>query len=144
MSALQQLFLTVFGAIIILTLGQVIIRFVIEPIQKQRGIIGTIASSLIFYANIYSNSEGVDGERIKETSVTLRRHASDLASITLMIPVYCAWEYFRVCPQRRNIRQAIKDLTFLSNKVHTTGMEDWISGARRRIEKALGIEWFDK
>ena len=137
-----KLFLTVLGSIAVLTLGELIKKFAIAPIQEQKRVIGAVAASLMFYANVYSAPAGIDGATIDETSKALRKHASELTSTTLMIPFYFAWECLRFCPSMKNIRQAIKDLTFLSNNVHSPmGMENFRIGARQRIEKALGIDW---
>ena len=142
MNGVFQLPLTIFGSIVVLTLGELIIKLVIAPIQEQRKAIGAIASSLMFYADVYIHPAGVRGDILSETSTTLRKHASELTSTTLMIPFYFAWEPLRFCPSMGNIRQAIKELTFLSNNVHSPmGMENFRVGARQRIEKALGIDW---
>ncbi len=143
MSELHQIILTssftILGGIIIFITGQVVVRFLIEPIQEQYKVIGRIASSLLFYANVYANPGFVAKEFSDETTESLRRHASDLISSTRMIPLYRLWEVLGVSPKSEEIKQAFKDLIFLANSTHT-GSTEWNIGARRRIEKSLHIE----
>jgi len=40
----------------IFVLGQVLLRFFLEPIQEQRRIIGEIASALVYLANIQDST----------------------------------------------------------------------------------------
>jgi len=40
----------------IFVLGQVLLRFLVEPIQEQRRIIGEIASALVYLANIQDST----------------------------------------------------------------------------------------
>ncbi|MCJ7635467.1 hypothetical protein MUP77_24145, partial [Candidatus Bathyarchaeota archaeon] len=48
--------LTIFGGIVVLTMGQIITKFFIEPIHEQFRLIGEINDSLIYYANVYCNA----------------------------------------------------------------------------------------
>ena len=61
--------LTVLTGLFILVIGQIIIRFIIEPIQQQDRIIGDIYYTLSYYANIYTQHHGMDINKLKETSV---------------------------------------------------------------------------
>ncbi len=47
--------ITILGGFIVFVLGQIVVKFFIEPIHEQSKTIGEIAYSLIFYANLYSN-----------------------------------------------------------------------------------------
>src|SRR5687768_13838110 len=42
---------TILGGIIIFVVGQVVAKFIIEPLYEQSKLIGEIANSLIYYAN---------------------------------------------------------------------------------------------
>ena len=47
--------LTITGGVLIFVLGQMILKFVIEPIHEFNKLKGEIAYSLVFYANVYMN-----------------------------------------------------------------------------------------
>ena len=47
--------ITIFGGFVVFVLGQMTLKFLIEPIHSQAEITGQIAHSLIFYANLYGN-----------------------------------------------------------------------------------------
>jgi hypothetical protein len=44
--------LTIFGGILVFVIGQVVVKFIIEPLHEQAKLIGEIANSLIFFANV--------------------------------------------------------------------------------------------
>ena len=44
--------LTVMGGVIVLVVGQIVVKFLLEPFQNHRKLIGEIANSLILYANV--------------------------------------------------------------------------------------------
>ena len=138
----MQMLLTILGAIAILVLGQLIIKFIMEPIQEHRKLRGRILSDLIFYANVYNNPGWNPEQRAAEASATLRRHAADLISASFIIPFYRAWAAPWICVKRENIKLAHKDLIFLSNSTGSSGKSDWNKDAQKRIEKALSIDWF--
>ncbi len=132
--------LTILGGIFVLVAGQVVIRFLIEPLQEQCKVIGRIASDLVFYARFYANPGLVEKEFSDRTMEVLRRHASDLKAVNRMIPFYGLWALLGRNPTRNEVKQASKDLIFLSNATGDTGRSEWNRGARKRIEKALHIE----
>lgn len=70
--------LTVLGGIVVFVMGQIITKFFIEPLHEQSKLIGEIAYSLIFYANLYSNPGSGNFEKIEEASKVLRQQASQL------------------------------------------------------------------
>ena len=49
------IFATVISGTLIFVIGQIILKFIIEPIHKQKEIIGEIADALIYYADVFSN-----------------------------------------------------------------------------------------
>ena len=116
--------LTLSGGIIVLVFGQIVIKFIIEPIQEQSKIIGEIAKSVIFYANIGANVQQHYYDRLKEcaemeepaktlmsnryeeiiknhwekadnASVELRKLATNLLGISNTIPFYVFWSFLK-------------------------------------------------
>jgi len=157
--------LTVLGGIIIFVAGQVVVKFLIEPFQNYTKLIGEIAGSVIFYANVgpslhdfyLSQLEELDKvdnprkeiieERLKEIIMndykkmdeakrTLRQQASQLMGTTNMIPMYNFWAFFRVVPRRRDIIKASSDLIGLSNFTSKEGT----GNMEKEIAKNLRIK----
>jgi hypothetical protein len=44
---------TIIGGVFVYTISQVLTKFIIDPINEQKKLIGEIADTLIFYDNIY-------------------------------------------------------------------------------------------
>jgi hypothetical protein len=93
MSSVVTAALTALFAVIVFVAGQLAQRFILEPIQEQRKIIGEIAFSLLFHANVsdmaeLSNAGLVQLEEPKEVVKTLRSLAGRLRSTLYTIPFY--------------------------------------------------------
>jgi len=128
--------LTIFGGIVVLTIGQIITKFFIEPIHEQFRLIGEITDSLIFYANIYCNPGFGREEDWKKAENVLRQRASQLMAKTYVIRCYKLWQYLKIVRKYTDIIEARKNLIGLSNSVrHSNQMEN----NKRRVE---GIEKF--
>src|SRR5215210_5586336 len=78
-------------AVLVFVAGQIVQRFVLEPIQEQKRLIGEIAHALLFYAN--RNAAGGEmgaftAEQIHEASRHLRDLAGHLRSSIFYVPFY--------------------------------------------------------
>jgi hypothetical protein len=134
--------ITIFGGFFVFVLGQIVIKFFIEPIQKQSEAIGDIAHSLIYYADQYSNPGSGKPEDIKETSNVLRKLASELVAKTYVIKLYIIWESLKLVPKRNAIMEAHSNLIGLSNIVYEkhVGMVKEAYEMRKNIERSLNIK----
>ncbi len=136
--------ITIAGGVIVYTLGHLCVALIVEPIHRLRSLIGEIADSLIFYANLYSNPElnTIDNLHLyDEASETLRRHASQLRARAHAIPGYRLWASMRLVREKREIEDASVELIGLSNSVKgvpgVTGIEN--DRTSHKIEELLGI-----
>jgi hypothetical protein len=115
--AALTIFSTVLSGTLVYVIGQIILKFFIEPVQELKKTIGVISHSLIERANVISNP-GISVKDVEhETSRELRNLASHLTSHLCLIPCYpwTAW-IFRL-PTRAEIRNASKNLIGLANSV---------------------------
>lgn len=55
MADIFQAFLTAFAAIFVFVVGQIIVKFFIEPVEALKKHIGDIADTLIYYSNVIVN-----------------------------------------------------------------------------------------
>ncbi len=94
MTKLPEIILTstfaVFGGVVVFVLGQVAVKFFIEPIQEVWRAIGEIADSLIFYADLHANPGPFACEKRMVASESFRRQASQLKGKTSVV----AWDRF--------------------------------------------------
>jgi hypothetical protein len=148
----MTIFWTIFAGVCVYVLGQLALKFVIDPVHQQRETIGKIVDFLIYHADRYTNPGGfralddlLQAQRenrvalLNETKRAARMLASDLMVRTLAIPFYGLLERFGWAPTRANIREAQSGLFFLSNALYEGG--DGIENYEKAqsIEKALGV-----
>jgi hypothetical protein len=139
--------LTVAGGIVILVFGQIIVKFLIEPLHEQAKLIGEIANSLIFYANVGAPTEPYYYAQLKEAAKldepirklaveryeqiiknewkkaddaaqNLREQASQLMGRTHAIPLYRLWQFLRVVPRIEDVLESSSQLIGMANSVH--------------------------
>lgn len=109
---------TIVGGVSILLLGQLALRLFIDPINKQAELIGEIAHSLTYYANIYGNSNISDSKDRIEASNTLRRQASQLRASAWTIRWYSLWQTFGFIPRKDDVLKASSNIIGLSNSMN--------------------------
>ena len=130
--------LTIFGGVFVFTIGQLISKFLIEPIHEQSKCIGEIADALIFYANLYA-SPGTDmPEKRHEASKSLRQYGSLIISKTHMIKFYSLLEKLGLVRKQKDILEASQELIRLSNSIYS-GKYVFNITSRQKIMKALNI-----
>lgn len=155
--------ITVLGGFIVYVAGQIFTKFLIDPINEQKQIIGKIADALIFYANKYYSIVGYDtstgfstlwssSEEREQTkkveeenkkrnnliSDTIRSLGTQLLSKTYIIPYYGFFAKLGLVKTEKNIIAAQHGLMGLSNMV---GDPDWEMRAKfeKEIRVALGL-----
>ncbi|MFA6422301.1 MAG: hypothetical protein WCV92_02810 [Candidatus Buchananbacteria bacterium] len=115
----MTIFLTIISGVLIFVIGQVIQKFIIEPIYQQKQVIGNIADSLIFYANIYSNPIKSKDKRYENASKKLRELSTQLTSKTYLIPFYNSLSKLKIVKNKNVIKEVHKKLLLLSNRLYT-------------------------
>lgn len=124
--------------------GQLLQRILVEPLQDLRKTIGKIAHALTFYANFmhYQPSPFQDGsgvgkppEKMEEASLEIRRLASDLRAIPLVIPGYGALALLGCVPSHDAIDVASSNLIGWSNSLGQPPNEH-----RQKIAEALKLK----
>lgn len=137
--------LTIIGGVSIFVTGQIIVRFIIDPIHELNKLKGSIAYSLIFYSDIYMNPPPaftVLGDEIKkrdEVQKVFREQASQLCPKASIIPWYKIWELLRIIPKSQNVISAASELIGLSNSIHRVDI-DSNNMRRKKIAKLLNIK----
>ena len=149
MNELYKIFLTsgltIFGGVLVFSIGQIVSKFLIEPIYEQSKCIGEIADALIFYADVYSDPGyqklGESEGRREEARKSLRQYASLLISKTHMVRCYALFEKIKCMrvPTRKNIFEASENLIGLSNS-STSGDSETNQIRRKEIMTALDIK----
>ena len=135
--------LTICGATLTLVFGQIVIKFYIEPLHSQFMLVGQIAHSLSFFANVYGSRQYASAEakaRAAEASGLFRQQATQLRATTRAIRAYRFWLLLGFVPQKTDVANASKGLVALSNVIDDDADPAHIYQLRTKIAKSLAID----
>ena len=145
---LITIFSTVVSGTFVFVAGQIILKFFIEPIHKQKEVIGEIADTLIYYVNLCAKpmpeSELKDVEnskKRKEASKKFRKLGSQLSSKAYLIPHYKVFSFCKIVVKKENIVEAKRNLIGLSNCICLADYTDARNNFKRvgKLDNLLGL-----
>jgi hypothetical protein len=120
LSPLSQAALTVIIGVAVYALGQIVVKFLIEPVDQLSQMIGEVLDSLVYYSNVYTNPViGAEPREMtelrNEAQNKLRQKATLLMSKASRVRLYSLASFFRIVPRRESVNKAHGELIFLSN-----------------------------
>jgi hypothetical protein len=139
-------FYTVLSGVSVFVLGQIVIKFFIEPIHEQRKAIGKASDTLIFYAGYYSvpKQDFTQPDR-EEAQIKTRELSTLLLSTTQVIPWYRIFEFFCIVRKEQQIIAASRDIIGLTSDMYDEKYGLMSSTKRiKDIENALGLKLSDE
>jgi hypothetical protein len=124
--------------------GQAVLRFVVEPIQEQRRLIGEIAHALLFYANAYhleqlSKPDERRTKELDEARTTLRELAGRLQASLWTVPAYDTLARIGCVRRKEDVLTASRELVGWSNGLYGERSSELREKRRRDIAEVLGI-----
>ena len=126
--------LTIISGVLVFTLGQLFIEFVLRPIQEYKNLKAKVAKSLVFYARYYSNPQNINTTDISPEWMAaennLRELASEVAAFAEIKPPNFLTLFY--IPSKKNLAESFKNLIGLSNSVFVT--DDYLHSYRDGIE----------
>lgn len=128
--------LTIFGGVSIYVLGQIFLKFFIEPVHELLQIIGKIGDILIFYANVYTNTV-IDAEKNREANDKLRKHASLLKSKSHLVKWHGLFSCLGFIPSKENIHEAHINLIGISNTTPNSSSQCVQNMRKRQLIESL-------
>ena len=111
--------LTVMVGVLVFVIGQLLVKFVIEPIQELKKSLAEIHYSLVFHARPILSSFGKE-DWDDTAQDMLRKLSSDLSSRIGAVPLYDRWVSMshKFLPEKKKALEASRFLVTLSNSVH--------------------------
>lgn len=111
MSELEKIFLnsslTVTGGVIIFVVGQIVQKFLLEPLHEQAKAIGETLFCLTHYASWYANPGRGKDDDLTQASNAIRDSASRLKATTNAVVCYGLFAAMRLAPQKENVERAM-------------------------------------
>ena len=110
--------LTLIGGIVLLVVGQVITRFVIEPLLDFRRLLGEIAYTLILYEKFLMNVPATaDRPQFSEAKEQCRVLASRLYAVSAAVPLYDFLAANGLVPRASAVAGIIKGILRLQHQL---------------------------
>jgi hypothetical protein len=108
--------LTIFGGVFIFVVGQVVVKFLLEPLHEQRLMIGEVADGIIYYAQYFGNpgSDDFGGNRTKGSD-ELRKLSTRLLARSNAVPFYGFFAFIGIAPNPKDVTEAARSLMGISN-----------------------------
>ena len=110
----SQVFDTVVSGALVLVVGQIFQKFVLEPIKEYKKIVGEIDNKLKYYSSILTNTVG-DKDMIIKITDTMRDLSCQIESIYKQIPLTVLFSKLGIIEDKTNIAKVAQGLIFLSN-----------------------------
>ncbi len=115
----NQVFKTVISGVLVFVIGQIIQKFIIEPLWEYKKTLGKIDYRLKYYSNKMSGL--LPEEIITETSNTIRELSCELEASYKQIPFNCIFAFLSVIPWKKDLSKAAVKLILVSN---ITGLKE--------------------
>ena len=115
---LQTSVITIIGGVTIFVLGQIFLKFFIEPIHQLLAHIGKITHLLIYHSDVFlSRGELNTRDQTRNASQDFRKAGSELLAKSHVIHWYELWSILKILPKKDDIFHAHIELIGLSNGV---------------------------
>lgn len=136
---------TAIGGVLVFVAGQVLLKFVIEPIQELKKLIVEINFGLVFHAQAIHTPVG-DRTTEDEASKAFRKLACDLSSKVAAIPWYGFWSKrsHGHLPNSKDINTASSQLIGLSNSVYGENRSEINEKRVGKIRSLLNLKGLDE
>ncbi len=132
--------LTIFGGVIVLVIGQFVSKFVIDSMYEQSKLIGEIANSLIYYANV---DPGIESHYLQQIENLRKQDNLHESTRTLLVERYekqLRSEWSRSDEARISLRQQASKLMGNTNSIPLYGAlvaaSFWVLPTRKSIIEA--------
>ena len=136
-----------FGGLTIFVMGQLLSKFLVEPLHELRKAVGEVRFNLAFHAPQIHTPEGRSKEDSDKVREALMKSSCDFIADLHGIPMYDFTRLlaFGVLPCKKAIEDASVKLRALSTYVHQTGDKahsslNVVEERIKRIEKLLRLE----
>ncbi len=137
-STQEPLLYTVIAGVAVYVVGQIVQNFVLKPLQDLNVIKVNISHKMKFWANFLNNPD-VNPIKTQEAAADMRDLSSNLESRYVVIPFKILLIFFGVIPTEENVREAAKELIFLSNTDTKPGTHSDNHDAIEKVKNVLGL-----
>lgn len=128
-----------FAGVTVYVIGQLLSKFLIEPVHELRKVVGEVRFNLSYHAPTIHTPIGRSEETSGAARKALMKSSCDLISKLHAVPGYFLFRHlsFGVLPNRKDIEKAAIQLRGLSTYVHEKGEKanSNIESVNKRVSK---------
>ena len=143
--AVETALITLFGAVALFTISELLRGLIIRPILDLRSHTGVIVDKVIYFAGQLTSGVRVPADKEQLIREQLRTISTQLRAKEQMLPVYSLWAYLGLVPTAPAIDDAAKDLMGLSNSfevsmagsINYRDQSEWTYSADPRVTVPL-------
>ena len=122
---------TIVGSVVVFSLGQIVQRFLIEPIHNLNNTIGQIESAIRLFGDVINGPGSGSEDRQREASMKLRELSASLRCHIHVIND-AAYRFAWSMPSKTDLREAASSLMGISNSL---SQERHLEANLKNIEK---------
>jgi hypothetical protein len=139
---MMAIFATILGGVTVFVLGQILLKWAIEPIHELRKVIAEVLFRLATDHATIHNADIVDKQEALSTGRKLEELGARLLSSQCLIPFYDKVNRVVRLPSRDDILFSAKRLSSISKSMfgNTTGKFERLDLYRKEICERLGLE----
>lgn len=113
----MTIFYTILAGVLVFVLGQIVLKWIIEPVQELRKLKGEILFHLANDYAIIQNANTVEKEVALEVGKVLERLGASLLAGEHLIPMYTCIQRIFSLPESESIKFAAKRLRLISKSM---------------------------
>ena len=114
----MSMFTTILAGVAVFVLGQILLKLVIEPIQKLRETIAEVAFHLANDHTVIYNAKTVSKEQAEATSTNLTQLGARLFSNQQLVPFYAQLHFVFSLPNKADIGKAAQRLSQIPSHMY--------------------------
>lgn len=137
-------FAAVISGVIIALVAQIIIRFVLDPMQEFQKARIKVSFNLHYYSFVFTNPGKISDQWVMEASEEIRKGAMTLKSFSGVIPLFGVWASIFRLPSKGSIIQASMSMIRISNSLRSGNPFDNVDSASeifRLLKIDANEEW---
>lgn len=115
----MNIFITIVAGVSVFVLGQIVLKWLIEPIQEFRRLKGEVLFHLASEHEVIHNAKAIDEDAAHQVGAVLHDLGARLHATLSLIPMYPYSRKLFLLPKAEQIRLAAERLRLISNSMYS-------------------------
>jgi hypothetical protein len=116
----MEVFKTVLSGVAIFLLGQILLKLVLEPVQKLKQTFSAVSHAYLVHAPILYNPDAASDEQKNEAAGHLRLLSGQLHADLSLVPCYDLFRWLFFLPSSKKVYEAAQSLIAIGNWMYSS------------------------